>query len=165
MENKKIILDACCSGRMMWLNKKHPNAIYIDNRKEEKGFVGHERARTFEINPDIVMDFRKMDFPDKTFKAVFFDPPHLKRCGKNSVLGKKFGILNSKTWQEDLRKGFEECWRVLDDFGSLVFKWSDHDIKLKEILQLLPQEPIICQRSTGGKHASTFWMFFMKIPK
>ncbi len=35
----KFILDACCGGRMMWFNKKHPNVLYIDNRKEEKGFL------------------------------------------------------------------------------------------------------------------------------
>lgn len=151
MDKDKFILDACCGGRMFWVNKKHPNAIYIDLRKEEKGFVGHERARTFEINPDIIMDFRKLEFPDKSFKAVFFDPPHLKRCGKNSVLGKKFGILNAETWESDLKKGFEECWRVLEDYGMLIFKWSDHDIKFKEIQKLFPAEPLVNQKTTGGK--------------
>ena len=38
---EKFILDACCSGRMMWFNKKHPNATYIDIRKESKGFSKH----------------------------------------------------------------------------------------------------------------------------
>lgn len=39
MKGKKVILDACCGGRMMWYNKKHPNAIYIDIRKTKKGDI------------------------------------------------------------------------------------------------------------------------------
>ena len=35
----KFILDACCGGRMMWTNKNHPNAIYIDNREVEAGHI------------------------------------------------------------------------------------------------------------------------------
>ena len=35
----KFILDACCGGRMMWFNKNHPNCLYIDIRKEEKGYI------------------------------------------------------------------------------------------------------------------------------
>jgi len=29
----KKILDACCGGRMCWINKMHPNALYVDIRK------------------------------------------------------------------------------------------------------------------------------------
>ena len=47
----KFILDACCGGRMMWFDKQHPNAIYIDFRKENKGFI--EAVPNFEVNPDI----------------------------------------------------------------------------------------------------------------
>ena len=36
LENK-FILDACCGCRMMWNNKQHPNVLYMDIRKEEKG--------------------------------------------------------------------------------------------------------------------------------
>ena len=38
MKNK-IILDAACGGRMFWFNKKHPRALYIDNRIVDKGHV------------------------------------------------------------------------------------------------------------------------------
>ena len=162
----KFILDACCSGRMMWFNKKHPKALYIDKRDEDKGFI--EDVPNFKIKPDIVMDFRKMDLPDKSFKLVVFDPPHLKNCGPNSILGKKFGCLHAETWQSDLKKGFNECWRVLEDYGVLIFKWNDHDIKIKTLLQLLPEDPLFYNISSGSKikaASKTFWFCFMKIPK
>jgi hypothetical protein len=69
----KFILDACCSGRMMWFDKKHPNAIYIDIREEEKGLSS--RRPEFCVKPDMIMDFRDLKFPDKSFKLIAWDPP------------------------------------------------------------------------------------------
>lgn len=160
--NDKIILDACCSVKSMWQNKNHPNAVYIDIRKEPSGFLGMKRKE--KINPDYIMDFRNMGFPDKTFKLVVFEPPHLKRLGKTSYFRKKFGCLNSE-WQSDIKKGFAECWRVLEDYGTLIFKWSNYEIKFKEILKLAPCEPLF-QNTTNYKATSvTKWFVFMKIPE
>lgn len=36
---EKLILDACCGGRMFWFNKKHPNALYVDQRKFERQVI------------------------------------------------------------------------------------------------------------------------------
>lgn len=69
----KFILDACCSARMMWFDKTHPNTVYIDIRKEEKGFRKHRPNN--EIKPDYQMDFRDLQFPDKSFKLIAWDPP------------------------------------------------------------------------------------------
>jgi hypothetical protein len=164
----KFILDACCSGRMFWFDKKHPNVLYIDNRKMEKGFI--KGRKNFEVNPDIVMDFRKMEFSDKSFKLVVFDPPHLKSLESNSWIAPKYGSLNPETWKEDILKGFNECWRVLDDYGTLIFKWSrswdnrpKRDIPFKEIIELLPVKPLFGHPS--GKVGNTVWMCFMKIPE
>ena len=165
MKNKKFILDACCGGRMFWFNKKHPAARYIDNRVEAKGFI--KKRPNFDIQPDIIMDFRKLEFPNKSFKLVVFDPPHIKFRGYKSWAAQKYGSLNSKTWAADLKKGFNECWRVLEDFGILIFKWSterdSRSIKVKEILQLLKKDPLFGH--TTGKSGNTIWMCFMKIPK
>ncbi len=162
MENK-FILDACCSVKAMWVNKNHPNAVYIDIRKEPPGFLGYGRKE--ELNPTYVMDFRKMDFPDKSFKLVVFEPPHLSKLGKTSYFRNKFGALNPETWKEDLKKGFEECWRVLDDYGILEFKWSDSEIKFKDVLSLFDEQPLF-QNTTNNKATSvTKWFCFMKIPK
>ena len=55
MEKEKIILDACCGGRMMWFNKKQPNTIYQDIREEEKGFI--KGAEFYSVIPDIIQAF------------------------------------------------------------------------------------------------------------
>jgi len=158
MENK-FILDACCGSRMFWNNKRHPNTLYIDKRIREKGFVIKGDKR--EVLPDIQMDFRKLDFKDKTFKLVVFDPPHIIRNGEKGIYSKVFGILDKDTWKEDIKKGFEECWRVLEDYGTLIFKWSESNIKSKEVLDLFIEEPLI---KHGGMN-TTKWFCFMKIPE
>jgi len=70
----KFILDACCGGRMFWINKKHPNTLYIDNRKAKRGHV-NQRGCKHSVNPDILMDFRNMDLPNGHFKLIVWDPP------------------------------------------------------------------------------------------
>src|SRR3990167_4882038 len=117
---EKLILDACCGPRMFWFNKHHPNAVFIDIRKEPKGFMSRKPKR--DVAPDVVMDFRHLTFANKTFKLVIFDPPHLKQLGQTSDMAKNYGILHNETWPYDLKMGFDECWRVLDDFGILIFK-------------------------------------------
>lgn len=169
--NDKFILDACCGARMFWFNKHHPNCVYIDNRKRDKGFVDNREKR--EIQPDIVMDNRRLVFPDKSFKLVIMDPPHLiypkvdddKDAGYR--LGLTYGVLNKETWQEDLKKGFDECWRVLEDYGVLIFKWNDNNISLKKLLNVLQKEPLLGQKTrvTKSGRSSTFWFCFMKIPE
>jgi len=159
---KKFILDACCSVKAMWYNKNHPNAVYIDIRKEPKGFLGYGRKE--ELNPDFIMDFRKMNFADKSFKLVVFEPPHLSKLGKTSLFRNKFGCLDPQNWQSDLKAGFKECWRVLDDYGVLVFKWSDSEIPFKKVLALIEEKPLF-QNTTNYKATSmTKWFCFMKIP-
>lgn len=155
-----LILDACCGGREFWFTKHHPNALYIDNRTADKGHIKEQNGHS--IQPDYVMDFTNLDFPDKSFKMVVFDPPQSITLSKKSILRKKWGGLNAETWQHDIKKGFEECWRVLDDYGTLIFKWSETEIKLKTILELLPELPLF-GHTTGSKE-KTKWLCFMKIP-
>ena len=153
---------------MMWYNKHHPNTIYIDNRIADKGHIQKGFNPNHHVRPDIVMDFRKMDFPDKSFKLVVFDPPHLTSLTETSVMGKKFGCLNAETWQSDLQKGFSECWRVLKDYGVLVFKWNDIEISYKKVLSLIKERPLFFNITAGQKalkdgHRS-YWFVFMKLP-
>lgn len=159
----KYILDACCSVRAMWYNKHHPNAVYIDIRKEPSGFLGYGRKE--ELNPDYVMDFTDMSFKDKSFKLVVFEPPHLSTLGKTSYFRRKFGALNPDTWKIDLKQGFDECWRVLDDYGVLVFKWSNFEIKFKEVLNVIEKEPLFYNTSNNKATSVTKWFCFMKIPR
>lgn len=157
----KFILDACCGGRMFWFNKHHPNTIYIDNEPRSKGISKYNTG--FECKPDIMMDFTKMDFPDKKFKLVVFDPPHLITLGETSEMRKKFGCLNAETWVYDLKQGFNECWRVLDDFGVLIFKWNESEIASNKVLKLFHTQPLFGHRESSD--SKTKWFCFMKIPK
>ena len=160
-EETKIILDACCGEKGMWFNKKHPNALYIDIRKEKKGY-DKDRPNS-EVNPDIIMDFRDLQFEDNTFKLVVWDPPHMTRLTETSWLRKKYGILNAQTWKADLKKGFNECWRVLENNGVLIIKWCEAEIKTEEVLKLFHTEPLFGQ--TTSKRSNTLWLCFMKIPE
>ena len=161
----KFILDACCGGKMMWKNKNHPNAVYIDIRKEPAGFVGEGRHHDNDkIDPTYVMDFRKMDFPDKSFKLIVFEPPHLSKLGKTSIFRAIYGCLDQTNWKTDLQAGFSECWRVLDDYGTLIFKWSDSEIPFKEVLKLIPHQPLFGNTTNYKATSVTKWFCFMKIP-
>ena len=161
MLNNKFILDACCSTRAMWFNKNHPNAVYIDIRKETT-LEGDEKVI---INPDFIMDFRKMEFADCSFKLVVWDPPHLKHLGETSIFKKKYGCLNKETWQADIKLGFTECWQVLQNYGILIFKWNDHDIKFQKVLNLFPVKPLFGNIASSTGRSMTQWYCFMKMPE
>jgi hypothetical protein len=57
----------------------------------------------------------------------------------------------------DIKAGFDECMRVLDTNGILIFKWNEDQIKLREVLNVLGKEPLI-----GDKRSKTHWLIFMK---
>jgi hypothetical protein len=82
--------------------------------------------------------------------------------GVTSEMRKRFGCLDPITWQTDLRKGFYELWRVLDDYGVLVFKWNIQQVPIKKVLRLFPVRPLFGH--TTGSKSQTRWMTFMKIP-
>ncbi|MDR6708167.1 SAM-dependent methyltransferase [Novosphingobium sp. 1748] len=158
------VLDPCCGGRMMWFDKNHPDVVYGDCRDLEMPLTdkSHGKAdgmRTLRIEPDMVLDFRNLPFEDGQFRLVAFDPPHLIRAGKKSWLAAKYGKLGA-CWQDDLRAGFAECFRVLADDGVLIFKWSEVQIKLSEVLALTPHKPLF--GNTSGKRMGTHWIVFMK---
>ena len=95
---------------MFWFDKSHPNALYIDNREVEKCLVGKgKNARNYECKPNIVMDYRSLDFPDNKFNLVVFDPPHFLRSGEKSYMAKKYGKLDPQNWKEDFKKGRYSC--------------------------------------------------------
>lgn len=151
---KKTILDVCCGSRMFWF-QDYPGTVYVDNRSVETKLCD---GRTLKVAPDIIADFRNIPFADNSFKLVVFDPPHLIHAGKNSWLRLKYGCLDKETWQEDIRKGFDECMRVLDNNGVLIFKWNEDQIKLKDLLKAIGQTPLF-----GDKRSKTHWLTFMKL--
>ena len=156
MNTEKRILDACCGSRMMWFDKHNSDAVYMDIRNCE--FVACD-GRKVNIDPDVIGDFRDIPFPDKTFKLVVMDPPHLNHLGNNSYTAQKYGKL-FPSWEADLRRGFDECMRVLDDSGVLVFKWNEYQIPTSKIIEIFGREPLFGHRC--GKQSRTHWMVYMK---
>jgi len=158
-----LVLDACCGGRMFWFDKKDPRACFVDNREYENKVVNNngKKPRLFSVKPDMLMDFRKMNIESDQYALVVFDPPHLRRKDLNAKYSTRYyGALDPKTWREDLRAGFKECFRVLKPQGTLIFKWCETEIPLKDILALTPEKPLFGHRS--GKASKTHWVAFIK---
>ena len=150
------ILDPCCGSRMMWFDKSDQRVLFGDLRQETHILCD---GRALEIKPDVNLDFRKLPFDDNTFSLIAFYPPHLVRAGKKSWLALKYGTLG-KNWQDDIRKGFAECFRVLESGGVLIFKWNEDQIKVSEILKLTPNKPLFGH--VTKRHGGTIWLTFMK---
>lgn len=158
------ILDPCCGGRMMWFDRANPLTVFGDRRHEtltvtDRSHGCVDGTRTLHIAPDVLLDFRALPYPDESFYLVIFDPPHLVRAGKQSWMAAKYGKLEPN-WRADLRMGFTECFRVLKTHSTLVFKWSETQVKLSEVLALTPHQPLFGNAS--GKKAGTHWLVFMK---
>lgn len=153
------ILDVTCGGRMMWFNHHNPLCLYLDNRELPPTDI--DNGRLFEVKPDMLADFRHLPFPDNTFHLVVFDPPHLTRVSDKAYLKIKFERL-SNTWQEDLKAGFDECMRVLTDYGTLIFKWSEIQIPTRKVIEVIGQQPLFGH--IPGRQSKTHWMAFLKVP-
>lgn len=160
---EKKILDATCGSRMIWFNKNHPSALYVDRRELEDEAIWKSEdgssTRYLSIHPDVLADFTALPFGDETFYLVVFDPPHLTSITDTAWMGKKYGRL-PKEWTPVIKQGFDECWRVLKRNGTLVFKWNEYDISVREIIDCIGREPLFGNRS--GKSGKTHWMCFFK---
>ena len=146
----------------MWFDSQDERAIYMDRRceivKGEWG-PGSKGRRDLHINPDVMGDFSDMPFPDESFQLVVLDPPHIRRMEAKGKVSATFGVL-TPGWEEMLRGGFSECFRVLKPGGVLVFKWCEVEVPLARVLALTPEKPLFGHRS--GKKAMTHWVTFMK---
>ena len=155
----KPVLDPASSVRSFYFNKTDERVVFGDIRENETHLLTN--GQTIHIKPDQVMDFRAIPYPDETFQMVVFDPPHRIKLTAESDFIKKYGQLDKDTWQQDIKKGFDECWRCLDDYGVLVFKWNDSSVKRKELLFVL-NRPYLFGHPNGSK-IPTHWFVFMKI--
>mgnify|MGYP002732285702 FL=1 len=156
IKDGKPILDACCGSRMFWFDKNNPFVEFMDIRDEECTLSDGQLCI---VHPNTIGDFTNMPYPDNSFKMVVFDPPHLVWAGKAANLYKRYGKLD-KDWKTELAMGFNECFRVLDDYGVLIFKWCETQLKLKNVLKLTDKKPLF-----GHQRGKTFWVAFMKFPK
>jgi SAM-dependent methyltransferase len=140
---------------MFWFDKDNPLVEFMDIRDEDVYLTDGQLVM---VHPNTIGDFTAMPFPDNSFKLVVFDPPHLVWAGKTPNMYKLFGRLED--WKTELSRGFKECFRVLEPYGVLIFKWSEIDLKLKTVLELTDEKPLF-----GHKRGKTFWVAFMKLPK
>jgi hypothetical protein len=156
MDMNPRVLDATCGSRMMHFNKRNPDVVYADCRELTTTLCD---GRILNIKPDIVCDFTQLPFHDGQFNLVIFDPPHLLHAGDTSWLRQKYGVL-TENWRQTLTDGFTECLRVLDDNGTLIFKWAEDQIKISEVIKLAPIPPIGGHPS--GRKGLTHFLFFVK---
>lgn len=154
---KKLILDVCCGSKMFWFDKNNPLVLFQDIREESHTLCD---GRKLEIKPDQIGDFRNMKYPDNHFKMVVFDPPHLKKLGQDTWMAKKYGVL-LPTWELDIKAGIDECFRVLEPNGILIFKWNEIQITLNKVLEVIEHKPLFGH--TSGKHGRTIWLAFIKL--
>ncbi len=152
-----LILDPACGSKMFWFDKDGKDIIFGDIRYESHILCD---GRKLCIVPDIQMDFMSMPFCNEQFDMVVFDPPHLKNAGKNGWQAKKYGVLNDD-WKQELKIAFIECFRVLKSGGHFIFKWNEEQIKVSEILSLIPYEPLF--GNSRPKLSKTHWLYFVKV--
>ena len=150
------ILDACCGSKLFWFDKENPNTTYMDIREESFEIHG----KKVNVKPDVVADFRAMPFEDDIYDLIVFDPPHLKWAGRNSIMKAQYGQLDKDDWPEDIRQVMSECMRVLKPTGTLIFKWNEAQVSLKDVLNAIPYQPLF-----GNKRSKTHWLTFMKEEK
>ena len=159
MDALKPILDPCCASRMFYFDKQNPDVLFCDIRHGVDKLMDSGRKRLV-IEPDMVADVTSLPFDDESFSLVIFDPPHL--VGSHAGIMKEYygSLASVPAAREFLRQGFSECWRVLKPNGTLVFKWFEHKLPLKEILELAPCAPV-CGNKRPGKD-KTHWLVFFK---
>lgn len=161
----KPVLDATCGSKMIWFNKNNELAVFVDKRELDCEAIwtsgDGQSTRYCNIHPDIIADFTDLPFEDNTFYHIIFDPPHLVDGGDNAWMVKKYGKLNKDTWQQVLHDGFSECMRVLKPYGTLIFKWNETQIPVKDVIAAIGARPLYGNRS--GKQGKTHWMAFIKV--
>ena len=151
------VLDMCCGCRYMHFDKEDPRVLFCDIRDGEFPMVDKGKERLARVHPDVQIDFRNLPaWWTESFSLVIFDPPHLLHAGKKSFMRAKYGVLDREQWRSDLHLGFLEGFRVLKPGGTLIFKWSEVQIKISEVIPLAhPHKPIF-RSSRGGTHFIVF---------
>ena len=93
---------------------------------------------------------------------VIFDPPFT--LGKDEYKKNNFitqyDYLPKDSWENDLRVGIKELFRVLKPDGIFIFKWDEMTIKLEKILKLFPYPALFGSRI--GQKNNLHWIVFLK---
>lgn len=150
------ILDATCGYRAMWWDKKNPDVIYLDQRKE--------------VKPNIQARWQFLPFINNAFDLIVFDPPHIpaKKTNKGITL-KRYGRINTPTFCQDFFQAFKELNRVLKTGGFLILKWNNNSIRATKVLSMAREWKPLFGHKTGIKNfpnrkrsSITEWFTFYK---
>ena len=82
----KPILDVCCGSKMFYFNKDNPDVLFMDCRQIEETLCD---GRKLEVKPDIIADFRKIPFSDKSFSMVVFRSAAFIESRRKSMVGQE----------------------------------------------------------------------------
>jgi SAM-dependent methyltransferase len=129
--------------------------------------IDHNEGRGpyWECVPEVQADTRAMPYQAGTFDLVTLDPPHVVSsdgmAGLTGWIEQKYGALTAETWQDDLRRAFDECWRVLRPGGVLTMKWADSHRDYQAVLDQLEQTPLFGTK-TNNRPNGTRWFTFHK---
>lgn len=146
------ILDLSAGNRAIWVNKQHPDVMFIDIRTE--------------VNPTVVADSRALPTEVGTgYRLVVFDPPHV-NFSAGADMSKQYGHHTTEQIREIIRGTAKEAHRVSRSGAFMSFKWNDHDQKLEKVLNLMDTwwEPLFGHKvAIRTKHASaTTWMLLRR---
>ena len=154
------ILDATACSREIWYQKNHPFVTFMDRRK---GYYFYQypnspKKEEYNIEPDIVSEWKDAPFPDNYFDMVVFDPPHIIQNSTKGILSTKYTQLNPSTWRNDLRIGIKKLFDVLKPDGIFILKWNECSAKKEEIFKLMHYKPLFGSRTGNNTH----WICFIK---
>ena len=147
------ILDATCGGRMMWWDKSHPDVLFVDRRVVPPG--AKVQQPLWNVEPDLLADYRALPFSDNSFDMVVFDPPHMNSNtrGTTGIMAMTYGTI---TDLDEVVAGLHECLRVASSW--VVFKWNDADWTIGEIIERSGINPLFGHRT--AKSGRTIWAMY-----
>ena len=93
-------------------------------------------------------------------KLIVMDSTHIIADGPLFRMTKEYGWLEQDRWQVDIRKGVEECFRVLKLHGILIFKWNETSIKRNVLLNAIRKTTLFGHPMLSK--VQTHWFCFIK---
>ena len=154
------ILDATCGEKGIWLQKNHPLVTFMDKRKGKYYYASKDCTKVrYNVEPNIVCEWKDAPFPDNHFDMIVFDPPHIvrKETTKSSMIT-EYGSLQPDTWNIEIKEGVKKLFDILKPEGIFIFKWSDNGgLKINNVLKLFPYKPLF-----GSTKDGNWWLVFLK---
>jgi hypothetical protein len=143
------IIDLSAGNRAVWFNKRHPECLYVDMRKD--------------VEPDLLADTKNLPLSAGAgFDLVVFDPPHM-NFGKKSNMARVYGHFTQREIIETIQGTSKEAQRISRPEALMAFKWNDHDVRLLDILKLMPEwEPLFGHLTKDGPGSKTYWVMLKR---